>query len=119
MRSKFQLLLLLGMMAASTQAQNDQLLSFNIGDPAPPLRVRAWIKGAPVSAFGKGSAYVVEFWATWCRPCIAAMPHLSALAAEYQDKVTVVAIDIYENKSTSLEKVKAFADSMGHRMDFM
>jgi len=61
---------------------------------------------------------VVEFWATWCKPCIAAMPHLSALAAEYKDKVTIIGIDIKEMKTTSIQKVKAFVDSMGFRMDY-
>jgi hypothetical protein len=46
------------------------------------------------------------------------MPHLSALAREYNDKVTIVGIDIYEKKTTSMEKVKAFVDSMGHKMDY-
>jgi thiol-disulfide isomerase/thioredoxin len=118
MRSNFQLLLLLCIIAVTTHVQNDQSPSLNIGDPAPPLRLRGWIKGTPVQRFEKGNVYVVEFWATWCKPCIAAMPHLSALAGEYKDRVTILGIDIYEKKTTSMEKVKAFVDSMGHRMDY-
>ena len=117
MRYNFQLLLLLCIIAVTTHAQIGQSPSLNIGDPAPPLRVRVWLKGSPVQRFEKGNVYVVEFWATWCKPCIAAMPHLSALAAEYKDRVTIVGVDIKEMKSTSMEKVKAFVDSMGHRMD--
>ena len=45
MRSHFQLLLLLCIIAVTTYAQNNQAPSLNIGDPAPPLRVREWIKG--------------------------------------------------------------------------
>jgi thiol-disulfide isomerase/thioredoxin len=118
MKPKFKLLPLFCMIAVTTHAQQTQPPLFNFGDPAPPLRVREWIKGAPVKNFEKGRVYVVEFWATWCKPCIAAMPHLSALAHEYRDKVTVVAIDIYEQKTTSAERVKAFVDRMGDRMDF-
>ena len=80
MRPNFQLLLLLCVIAIATRAQNEQHPSLNIGDPAPPLRIREWIKGEPVQGFEKGHVYILEFWATWCRPCIAAMPHLSALA---------------------------------------
>src|SRR5664279_4900575 len=118
MRYNFQLLLLLCIIAVTTHAQIGQSPSLNIGDPAPPLRVRVWLKGSPVQRFEKGNVYVLEFWATWCKPCIAAMPHLSALAVEYKDRVTIVGVDIYEKKTTSLEKVKAFVDSMGHRMDY-
>jgi thiol-disulfide isomerase/thioredoxin len=62
--------------------------------------------------------YVVEFWATWCGPCKAEMPHLSALAREYKDKATIVGIDVYEKKTTSMDKVQAFVDGMGNRMDY-
>jgi thiol-disulfide isomerase/thioredoxin len=110
--------LMLSVIIVSTYAQSDELPSLNIGDPAPPVRVREWIKGTPVERFEKGMVYVVEFWATWCGPCIAAMPHLSALAREYKDKVTILGVDIYETKSTSMGKIKAFVDSMGDRMDY-
>ncbi|MFI5153713.1 MAG: TlpA family protein disulfide reductase [Chitinophagales bacterium] len=118
MRSNFQLLLLFCFITVTTNGQDDQSFSLNIGDPAPLLRVREWIKGQPVQRFEKGNMYVVEFWATWCIPCIAAMPHLSDLAGEYKNRVTILGIDIYEKKTTSMEKVKAFVDSMGQRMDY-
>jgi thiol-disulfide isomerase/thioredoxin len=118
MRSNFQLLLLLIIIVASTHAQNEQSPSLNIGDSAPPLLVREWIKGTPVQRFEKGMVYVLEYWATWCAPCKAAMPHLSTLAREYRDRVTILGIDIYEMQTTSMEKVKAFVDSMGHQMDY-
>src|ERR1700730_3262325 len=118
MRSNFQLLLLLCIIAVTTHAQNAQSTTLNIGDSAPLLRLLGWIKGTPVKRFEEGNVYVVELCATWCKPCIAAMPHLSALAGEYKDRVTVFGIDVYEKKTTSIEKVKAFVDSMGHRMDY-
>ena len=117
MRSNF-LISLLIVIGINTTAQTEQHISINLGDPAPPLRVREWIKGTPVQKFGKGKVYVIEFWATWCQPCIAAMPHLSELARQYEDRATIIGIDILENKSTSLKKVKTFVDSMGTRMAY-
>ncbi|RPD43395.1 TlpA family protein disulfide reductase [Paracnuella aquatica] len=111
-------LFLLSIIAVTSQAQQTQTSSLNIGDPAPPLRLREWIKGTPVQQFEKGKIYVVEFWATWCGYCIDAMPHLSALARTYKDQVTVLGIDILEKKTTSIKKVKAFVDSIGNRMDY-
>jgi len=118
MRSKFQLLLLFCLMALATWAQESPSSSFNIGDTAPPLRLHAWLKGKPVRYFRKGRLYVVEFWATWCHPCKVAMPHLSALARDYKSKVTFIGVDIYEKKTTHLEKIKSFVDSMGALMDY-
>jgi len=118
MRLNFQFLLLLPVIAINSQAQNQNPPSLNIGDPAPPLGMHVWIKGKPVKQFEKGQVYVLEFWATWCKPCKAAMPHLSALARQYKDKVTFIGIDIYELKTTSFTKVKAFVDSMDQQMDY-
>ncbi len=119
---RLNLLLLLICMAVTTHAQNDHPISLDFGDSAPLLRVREWIKGTPVQRFEKGKAYVVEFWATWCKPCIAAMPHLSALAREYNERITFLGINVYENihkkETPSIEKVKAFVDSMGKQMDY-
>src|SRR5215204_3612647 len=102
MRSNFQLLLLWYLIAAPAHAQNEQSPSLNIGDFAPSLVVNNWVKGVPVQRFEKGMVYVLQFWATWCGPCKAAMPRLSALAREYRDSVIIIGIDIYENEKTSL-----------------
>ena len=82
MRLDFYLLTLTCIAAVSTYAQIDQSPSLIIGDPAPSLHVGKWIKGSPIQRFERGKIYVIEFWATWCRPCIAAMPRLSALAGK-------------------------------------
>ena len=56
------------------------------------LAVTSWVKGSQVDAFEAGHIYVVEFWATWCGPCKAGMPHISQLQDEYQDIVTFIGI---------------------------
>lgn len=39
-----------------------------------------------------GKVTVINFWGTWCGPCIAELPHFSQVAEEYQGRVTVVAV---------------------------
>jgi thiol-disulfide isomerase/thioredoxin len=54
------------------------------------------VGGRPVSlAQYKGKPMVVNFWATWCPPCVDEMPELNALQAELgADKVQIVGIGI-------------------------
>ena len=78
-------------------AQDTAQVSFNIADPAPSLYVQEWLKGTPIQQFEKGRIYVIEFWATWCKPCIAAMPHLSVLASKYKNKITIIGVSVYSH----------------------
>lgn len=71
--------------------------ALTVGDKAPALAIGKWVKGEPITGFEKGRVYVVEFWATWCGPCIAGMPHVTELQKEYKDKgVTVVGVNIWD-----------------------
>jgi thiol-disulfide isomerase/thioredoxin len=92
--------------------------ALNIGDQAPAMSIIKWIKGKQVQQFEKGRIYVVEFWATWCLPCIAGMPHLSELAEKYKKDLTVAGISILERKQTSLSRIESFVDSMGKNMNY-
>ena len=69
--------------------------ALELGDPAPPLQVSEWIKGDPVKLKESGdkNVYVIEFWATWCGPCVATIPHLTELQKRWKDKgVAIVAL---------------------------
>ncbi|ADV61207.1 Redoxin domain protein [Isosphaera pallida ATCC 43644] len=89
--------------------------TLRVGSPAPKLEVAGWVKGQPVTQFQPGRVYVVEFWATWCGPCRAAMPHLSRIQAQYGDRVTIIGVNVWENNPAS---VVPFVQSMGHQMAY-
>ncbi len=94
------------------------------GDPAPAIDVTNWIQGEAVSGFDADHVYVLDFWATWCGPCIKAMPHLTSLQEKYGDKVTVIAVNIWEKDGLSSDdrlgivraKVKQLGEKMGVRV---
>lgn len=87
-----------------------------LGDRAPVLQIDKWIKGRPVSLRTlKGrKVVVVEFWATWCSPCRASIPHLTEMQKKYRDQVVFVSIT-KENAGV----VKPFVDKMGDKMDYI
>jgi len=43
---------------------------------------------------------LVDFWATWCKPCLAVAPIIDELATEYDNKVTFVKMDIDHSPKT-------------------
>jgi thiol-disulfide isomerase/thioredoxin len=57
---------------------------------APPFNLRG-LDGKPLrlSDF-RGKPVIVDFWATWCSPCRASMPHLDALQERYRTRGLVV-----------------------------
>jgi len=93
--------------------------TLTVGSPAPALTVEKWVKGAPVAGFEKGKTYVVEFWATWCGPCIAGMPHLSALQRQYREKgVTFIGVTSKDSRGNDLPAVEAMVKDKGDGMDY-
>ncbi len=91
-----------------------------IGDPAPKLEVSKWVKGDPVDlAEAKGKEIVVlEFWATWCRPCTTAMPHLTKLQQQYADQGVVVVAVTSKDPDNALSKVEEFVKKQGEKMGY-
>ena len=69
-----------------------------IGSEAPDFTVADSDRTVKLSDL-RGKTVLLNFWATWCAPCVAEMPSLVQLQSRMKDKVTVVAVslDIDEN----------------------
>jgi thiol-disulfide isomerase/thioredoxin len=62
-----------------------------VGSKAPDIYVRQWVTQNPPSISNPGGkVYVLEFWATWCSPCVANIGHLNKLNNKYKDKGLVL-----------------------------
>lgn len=90
-----------------------------IGSQAPALTVSKWVKGEPVAAFEKGKVYLVEFWATWCAPCIGSMPHLTELQAKHADRgLVVIGVTTPDTRGNTLETVEALVKQKGDEIGY-
>jgi len=98
-------------------AKDQQENTLKVGDKAPPLQIEKWVKGQPITGLERGRTYVVEFWATWCGPCIASIPHLSELQKEYGDRVTIIGVTS-KDPSNSLAAVEALVRAKGEGMGY-
>ena len=44
---------------------------------------------------------IVDFWATWCKPCVMIAPILDELADEYNDRISFVKLDVDQSPKTA------------------
>ena len=79
-----------------------------VGTPAPSVAVSD-LGGAPIRLEDLRGKYVlVDFWATWCAPCVVELPRLQAAYAKYKDKgLEIVAVSLDETKGAVVDFVKA------------
>ncbi|MCB1559899.1 MAG: TlpA family protein disulfide reductase [Xanthomonadales bacterium] len=92
----------------------DDLLIAERGDPLPDIRLGNLTGGIEPVADAAGRPLLINFWASWCGPCIEEMPALDAFARQQGDNgVQVVGIALDD-----LDAVKSFlADTpVGYRI---
>ncbi len=105
----------LALLTACSKPEQARPRLASAGRPAPGILLPVLLNSPLKSLSGwgdiKGKAVVLEFWATWCDPCVDALPRLNGLAEAFRGK-PVVFIAVTDE---SVSEVRAFLRE--HRMD--
>ncbi len=82
-------------------------LAYLIGKPAPKLqKMKGWINSKAIKlADLRGKVVLLDFWGTWCGPCVQVIPELIELHEKYHDKGLVV-IGIHDDSKNSVKELK-------------
>lgn len=76
------------------------------GKPMPKLDVSDWVNGEVKPADMKGKVVIVDFYATWCGPCMNAIPHNNQLLKKYKDKgLLIIGVCTSAQGQEQMEKV--------------
>ena len=87
----------------STTFANAQSLNFDVKDVDNNWVNMKELTGEKIT--------VIDFWATWCKPCVTALPKLNELSEKYKDKgVSFIGVNVDGPRNQA--KVKPFSQSM-------
>jgi len=91
-----------------------------VGDPAPDARPKVMLQGEAVTKLDDTKTYLFEFWATWCGPCVAQVPHVDHLHRTFGPKgLVVLATSVWEeDQAKPADFVKGKGDKMSYRVGF-
>ena len=81
--------------------QENSIVPLEVGDIVPNLtfnKITNTKESKIVLEENRDKILILDFWASWCSPCIASMPHLVNLQEKFKDKIKVILVN-YEDKS--------------------
>lgn len=111
-----------GVTAAAGLLPNQTLptVRLKVGDPAPDF-VLNQLGGEPVQLsklLAQGNVVIVNFWASWCQPCVQEMPDLQAVyQANKNNKVMVITVNYREDEAQAKSFFKNYNLTMPVLMD--
>jgi cytochrome c biogenesis protein CcmG, thiol:disulfide interchange protein DsbE len=60
-----------------------------INKPAPKFIVEEWLTKQPEMA---GKMVLIDFWATWCKPCLVSIPKLNQFHRKHKDRLAIIGV---------------------------
>jgi thiol-disulfide isomerase/thioredoxin len=93
-----------------------------VGNPAPDFRGDFAINGDPIKLSDlRGKVVLLDFWATWCGPCIEALPHLVELNGKYKNAgLAVLGVTVYNNdQPVPMQRARFTKFAQQHGMDYL
>lgn len=77
-------------------AFQDMFAQVKIGDKAPAIKITDWVQKKSKDTSLNGKFVIIDFWATWCAPCLASMAHVNELVEEYKQNENLVFLAMSE-----------------------
>lgn len=105
-------LALFAVLAAGCSKNDDSEVyeALSEGDTAPDFTAETIGGGSFKLSDQSDKVVILNFWATWCKPCVGEMPAFQRLYEEYGDSLAVITVNCMEDK----ESVDKFASDNGY-----
>ncbi|WP_139365109.1 peroxiredoxin family protein [Litchfieldia alkalitelluris] len=92
--------------------QKSEVVGVEIGNTAPDFELQMMNGGTVKLSELKGKKVLLNFWASWCKPCLEEMPAMQELHNNAPDDVVVLAVNMTVTEK-SLETAKDFVEEHG------
>ncbi len=110
MKKTIQTIVLAALCLFLSSVARAQTAALKIGDTVPDITINNIINykttSAKLSDF-KGKLLILDFWATWCSPCVAMIPKMDSLQKAFEGKVQFISVSYQDVKT-----VKVFMDKL-------
>ncbi|MCU1284498.1 MAG: Thioredoxin-like protein [Acidobacteriales bacterium] len=95
------LLIAIALLAGCDRGAHPQM----VGSPAPDFTVHDSDRTVALHDF-RGKVVVLNFWATWCPPCVEETPALVALHSQMKDRITILAVSLDQDQNAYNKFIK-------------